>query len=282
VADAIRDHYKPAGAEDETPKEPLGITVALADKFDSLVGLFAAGEKPTGSKDPYALRRMTLGIIRIILDNQLRLPLNMVLEKALDRFPHDLFDDQGNRKRADEKRAELQAELLNFFVDRLKVILKEYGMRHDLIDAVFAGKQEDDLLRGVSRVKALQEFLSSEDGDNLRIAYGRAANIVEKEEKKDDTSYDGSVDESLLEAEEEQVLASTLAKRQSLVHKALKAEDYTLAMQEVALLRGPVDAFFDNVIVNADNEELRKNRLHMLSSIRAMLDSVADFTRIEG
>lgn len=270
VADAIRDHYKPAGAEDDVPMDPVSVAVALADKLDSLVGLFAIGEKPTGSKDPFALRRAALGVIRIIFENKLRLPLRAALGQAMAQFPAGLC-----------KARELEEELLAFFSDRLKVLLKTDGVRHDLIEAVSGGGREDDLLRLVARVKALESFLATEDGANLLAAYTRASNIVRKEEKKDSVNYGGKVDKSLLTEAAENALYSALETMEGKVQAALEQEDFTGAMACVAALRAPVDSFFEQVIVNAEDASIRKNRLHLLAHIRRSLDALANFGKIE-
>jgi glycyl-tRNA synthetase beta chain len=252
VADAIRDHYKPVGPNDAVPTDKVAIAVALADKLDALTGFFAAGEKPTGSGDPFALRRAALGVIRILLENKLRFPLKV------------------------------SGELLSFFADRLKVALKEKGVRHDLIDAVFSIGHEDDLVRLVAKVEALQAFLKTDDGTNLLAGYKRAANILKVEEKKDGKTFIGEVTEKLLSEPAEKTLFATLAKAKEAIAAALENEDFAAAMQQMAALRGPVDAFFDGVKVNADDKQVRENRLNLLASLRAALHQVADFSRIEG
>jgi glycyl-tRNA synthetase beta chain len=252
VADAIRDHYKPVGPSDAVPADKVAIAVALADKLDALTGFFAVGEKPTGSGDPFALRRAALGVIRIILENRLCLPLN------------------GSN------------ELLSFFADRLKVALKEKGTRHDLIDAVFSLGNEDDLVRLVARVEALQAFLKTDDGKNLLAGYKRAANILKAEEKKDNRTYISEVDETLLPEPADKALHAALAKAIGAIGPTLDREDFAGAMTEMAALRGPVDGFFEAVKVNADDPRLRENRLHLLAGLRATLHRVADFSRIEG
>lgn len=272
IADAIRDHYKPVGAEDVPPGSPLSIAVALADKLDSLVGLFAIGEKPTGSKDPFALRRAALGVIRTVLENELRLPLRQAVQKSIKLYPKALF------KGADA--GVVEAELLAFFSDRLKVSLKNEGLRHDLIEAVFDGGKEDDFLRLRSRVQALEGFLASEDGANLLTAYTRASNIVAKEEKKDGAAYDGAIDKKLLVEAEEETLYNALRALEDKVEAALGREDFTGAMALVATLRPPVDQFFERVLVNAENPATRKNRLHLLSFIRRSLGALANFELI--
>ena len=252
VADAVRDHYKPVGPSDAVPSEKVSIAVALADKLDALTGFFAAGEKPTGSGDPFALRRAALGIIRILLENKLRFALKV-------------SDD-----------------LLTFFADRLKVALKEKGVRHDLIDAVFGLGHEDDLVRLVARVEALQAFLKSDDGANLLAGYKRAANILKAEEKKDNKTFTSEVLESKLVEPAEQVLFAALKAHREHIDLALKKEDFSAAMRDMSQLRHPVDTFFDDVKVNADDKAVRENRLNLLACLRATLHQVADFSRIEG
>ncbi len=274
VADAIREHYSPLGPNDKCPTAPLSIAVSLADKLDTLVGFFAINEKPTGSKDPFALRRAALGIIRLIVENKLRAPLNAVIATALAGY--------GPSLKTDSDASKIEQDLVAFFADRLKVALKEQGVRHDLIDAVFALGGEDDLVRLLARVDALKAFLGTDDGANLLIAYRRASNIVAIEEKKDKAKYDGRVDESLLKEPEEAKLHKVLAEVQKDTKILLEREEFQGAMLALALLRGPVDAFFDKVTVNSDDKELRANRLRLLSEIRHTLGQVAEFGKIEG
>ncbi|HEY4135771.1 MAG TPA: glycine--tRNA ligase subunit beta [Alphaproteobacteria bacterium] len=292
VAEAIAAHYSPKGPDDACPTAPVSVALALADKIDTLVGFFNVDIKPTGSGDPFALRRAALGVIRLILENNLRLPLRGLIETARRISEGQSQGDgpevsspvcyaspeNGKMKPA----ADLIAELLPFFADRLKVTLREKGVRHDLIDAVFSLGGEDDLVRLIARVDALQSFLASDDGANLLTAYKRASNIVGIEEKKDKATYDQAVDAKLLALPEESTLAQALAKAHEGTALALKTEDFGGAMTVLALLRGPVDAFFDKVKVNADEPEVRKNRLRLLSQIRATLGGVADFSKIEG
>ncbi len=270
VADAIAEHYAPRGPNDRCPTAPVSVAVALADRIDTLVGFWAIGEKPTGSKDPYALRRAALGVIRLILENGLRLPLRRVFADAVPAQPVE----------ADP--AAVADGLLDFFADRLKVHLREKGVRHDLITAIFALGDEDDLVRLLARVDALGAFLETEDGANLLVAYRRAANIVRIEEKKDDARYDGPVDEALFAEGAERALADALGRVESEIADRLAAEDFTGAMAALARLRAPVDSFFDEVTVNAEDPALRANRLRLLSRIRATMDRIADFSRIEG
>jgi glycyl-tRNA synthetase beta chain len=278
VADAIGDHYAPAGPNDRCPSAPVSIAVALADKLDALVSFWAIGEKPTGSRDPFALRRAALGIIRIVVENRARLPLSELIKE------HDFFNRAAPQGGAfgtiDVK------DLMAFFADRLKVQMREKGVRHDVVDAVFALGGEDDLVRLLARVEAVQSFLATEAGRNLLTAYGRAANIVRAEEKKDKAlaaKIAGAPDAALLEQTEEKAVASALADIERLVKPALQREDFAGAMAAFAGLRGPIDSFFEKVTVNvAEKPDLRLNRLKLLNQIRATFDSVADFSRIEG
>ena len=259
VADAIGDHYAPAGPNDRCPSAPVSIAVALADKLEALISFWSIGEKPTGSRDPFALRRAALGVIRIIVENKLRLPLKTFFKE----------DD-----------------LLAFFAERLKVQMREKGVRHDVVDAVLAAGSEDDLVRLLAKVEAVQTFLASEAGKNLLTAYGRAANIVRAEEKKDKAlgaKIAAAPDAALLEQAEEKAVARALAAAEQAVKPALGREDFAGAMNALAGLRGPLDAFFDKVTVNVtDKPDLRTNRLKLLNQIRATMDSVADFSKIEG
>ena len=272
VADAIRDHYKPVGANDDVPTQPTGIAVSLADKLDSLVGLFAIDERPTGSKDPYALRRAALGIIRTLLDNGLRLPLKAALEQSATYYADAIFK---------HPRQETVEALLQFFADRLKVMLRDQGIRHDYVAAVLA-RGDDDLLRVTAKARALSEFLATDDGANLLAAYRRASNIVAAEEKKDGTAYHGDPDASLFELEEEKTLHAALLAMASALKSALETEAYANAMKTLATLRQPVDAYLERVMVNVDNGALRKNRLYTLSLIRRRMDEIVDFGLIEG
>jgi glycyl-tRNA synthetase beta chain len=301
VADAIAEHYAPLGPTDRCPTAPISVAVALADKIDSLVGFFAIDERPTGSKDPFALRRAALGTIRLIVENALRVPLASILRRAFGNFPMDVRRQvrlQSGVTRAivvidegevDEDRSEdatrashLARSLLDFLADRLKVALREKGVRHDLISAVFALGGEDDLVRLLARVDALKRFLDSEDGANLLVAYRRASNIVRIEEKKDGKTYNSGVDGALLRQDEEKALHRALAASGEAGGEALESEDFTGAMGALAQLRTPVDAFFDKVTVNCDEADLRANRLRLLSEIRTTLNRVAEFSQIEG
>lgn len=275
VADAIAEHYAPLGPNDRCPSAPTSVAVALADKIDTLVGFWAIDEKPTGSKDPFALRRAALGVIRLIVENSLRLPLRGLLGHA-SRF----YDEQ---KASAKPSSKFDADdLLAFFADRLKVHLREKGIRHDLITAIFALGGEDDLVRLLTRVDALAGFLQSEDGANLLTAYKRASNIVRIEEKKDNRAYNGGADKAKLAQGEEKALFDGLSHASREIGVAMKKEDFAAAMASLARLRAPVDAFFDKVTVNCDDASLRENRLRLLSAIRSALGGVADFSRIEG
>jgi glycyl-tRNA synthetase beta chain len=311
VAEAIAEHYSPLGPNDRCPIAPVTVVVALADKIDTLVAFFAMNEKPTGSKDPYALRRAALGVIRLTLENRVRYRLSELFSVAYGSIGDDLFEKCGieyveslsvkhidkNIRDApdfnvlaawtDYKLTEREAEsvsqaLLEFFADRLKVHLREQGVRHDLIAAIFALGGEDDLVRLVARVAALDEFLKSEDGANLLTAYRRAANIVRIEEAKDKQRYDAAPDPMLLQLGEEKSLAERLGKVEGLSAAALRQEDFRAAMGDLATLRQPVDEFFAKVTVNCDDPALRANRLRLLSQIRTTLNRVADFSQIEG
>ncbi len=327
VADAIAEHYSPLGPNDRCPTAPTSLVVSLADKIDTLVGFFSIDEKPTGSRDPYALRRAALGVIRLVLENRLRVNLSVVFGDAFMIYSDEFQGRRGEFR--SELRPIVTSDLLSFFADRLKVHLREQGVRHDLIAAVFAprpphppvaaatgpslsrggerGKSpsplageggdprsgegkgavaidtvEDDLVRLLARVAALDEFLRTEDGANLLTAYRRAANIVRIEEKKDGYSHNEAPDPTLLRQPEEAALAERLAEVERLSGAALAREEFGVAMAALATLRRPVDAFFDRVTVNDPDSALRANRLRLLARIKATLDRVADFAQIEG
>ncbi|HKR89512.1 MAG TPA: glycine--tRNA ligase subunit beta [Phenylobacterium sp.] len=252
IVDAIRQHYRPQGPNDDVPVQAVAATVALADKLDTLVSFFGIDEKPTGSKDPFALRRAALGVIRIVLQTRTRLPLKTVAS----------------------------ADLLGFFADRLKVLLREQGQRHDLVDAVFA-LGDDDLVRIVSRVDHLDRFLGTEDGKNLLAGYKRAVNILRAEEKKGPLPVGEPVD--MPDAPPEEAgLINMAGHVQIEVEKSLGREDFEGAMRELANLRAPVDAFFDKVLVNSDVPEERDNRLRLLAKVRDAMGRVADFSQVTG
>jgi glycyl-tRNA synthetase beta chain len=256
VAHACEDHYKPKGPDDLVPSDAVSIAVALADKIDTLTGFWKIDEKPTGSKDPYALRRAALGVIRIVLDNTLRLRLAKVFG--------------------------MSADLLSFFADRLKVQLREQGARHDLVDAVFALEGQDDLLMIVRRVEALGKFLDTDDGKNLLAGYKRATNIIRIEEKKDKREYTGAPDAKRYQLPEEKALAEAVDVARKEAATTVGKEDFAAAMRAMAKLRPRVDAFFDKVTVNVDDKALRENRLKLLNEIREATRAVADFSKIEG
>ena len=272
VARAIEEHYAPKGPDDRCPVEPVPVALALAEKLDTLVGFFAIGETPTGSKDPFALRRAALGVIRLIVENGLRTGLLPLFEAGAELYR--------NQNRAVDLSA---PDLLAFFAERLKVQQRERGVRHDLIDAVFSLGGEDDLVRLLKRVEALADFVATEDGAHLLAGYKRAANIVRIEEKRDRTRYgDAAVDPARLVAPEEQRLHAALNEARAAARAALEREDFAGAMRALAGLRAPIDAFFDAVTVNAEDADLRRNRLALLAEIRAAVNTVADFSRIEG
>ncbi|KQQ26165.1 glycine--tRNA ligase subunit beta [Methylobacterium sp. Leaf123] len=297
VAAAIEEHYKPVGPSDRVPTDPVSIAVALADKLDTLVGFWAIDEKPTGSKDPYALRRAALGVTRLVLTSHSRIHLIELAKKLVGVFEGSISEDSIWRVAAtssdefatkpfdrEEMLAMIASDLLAFFADRLKVYLRDQGARHDLIDAVFALPGQDDLLLVVRRVEALGEFLSTDDGKNLLAGYKRAANILRIEEKKDGRAYDEAPDAGLAASgePEERALAEALAAARHEASAAVAAEDFAGAMRALSRLRAPVDAFFEKVTVNADDPALRKNRLLLLNALRAATREVADFSRIEG
>ncbi|MCO5088914.1 MAG: glycine--tRNA ligase subunit beta [Methylobacteriaceae bacterium] len=268
IAAAIEEHYKPQGPGDRVPTDPVSVSVALADKIDTLAGFWAINEKPTGSKDPYALRRAALGVIRLVLENDLRLPLLHTFRLAQSRM---------------HIHANSAQDLLGFFADRLKVYLRDKGARHDLIDAVFALEDQDDLLLIVKRVEALGQFLDSDDGKNLLAGAKRAANILRAEEKKDgEGAFDEPANIEFISEYEERALKAAIDRASGETKERVKAEDFEGAMHALAKLRAPVDAFFDKVTVNADDARLRKNRLQLLGELRAAMRRVADFSKIAG
>lgn len=315
VADAIRDHYKPQGPSDSIPVSKVGTAVALSDKLDTLVGFWAIDEKPTGSKDPFALRRAALGIVRIILDQSIRLPFKRLApnQLRLSRLHMNIAEQRkqqlaqakdnvenanrlmmlaseatelGNRFRSgatiQSDEAEVIDDLLAFFGDRLKVYLKDQGARHDLIDAVFSLGGQDDLLMVTRRVEALSKFLDTDDGKNLLSGVKRASNILRIEEKKDGKRYSGDVNPAQLIKGEEKALHSAISQGGALARKAIEHEDFEGAMRAIAKLRAPVDEFFEGVTVNDKDATFRENRLRLLNRIREAVAEVADFSKIEG
>ncbi len=331
VPEACEAHYRPLGPKDAVPTEPVAVAVALADKIDMLTGFWAIDEKPTGSKDPFALRRAALGVIRIILEKEHRVQLTSMMQNAFTRhvIPHnelieivkDARDvdirgmedadgspinslksaneyyeslqewEKGASKRDENALKAFQAiskiqlgfsDLLAFLADRLKVVLREEGIRHDVIDACFGLGGQDDLVLLVARVRALQAFLETEDGANLLAGYRRASNILAAEEKKDGVAYEGEPSAKFAEQEAERALFAALDTAEPAIAKALAAEDFAAAMGEMARLRPPVDGFFEEVLVNAENQIVRRNRLCLLHRVRAAMRAVADWDAIEG
>ncbi|MBW3558643.1 MAG: glycine--tRNA ligase subunit beta, partial [Proteobacteria bacterium] len=275
IAHAIRDHYKPQGPNDAVPTAPVTVAVALADKLDQLVGFFAVDEKPTGSKDPYALRRAALGVIRIVVEGQLRAPLRKALlsaDRARMEQPQGALGGSA---------AEILPDILAFFADRLKVVLRDQGRRHDLVDAVFA-LGDDDLVRIAARVEALSAFLNTEDGANLLAGYKRAVNILRAEGKKTGDTFQGRPDPAAFTAEEERALHAAAERAAPEVDAALDREDFAAAMTSLAALRAPVDAFFDRVLVNDPDPAVRLNRLRLLGQVRDLMNRVADFSQVAG
>ncbi len=315
VAAASEEHYKPQGPTDRVPTDPVSVAVALADKIDTLVGFWAIDEKPTGSKDPYALRRAALGMIRVVLDNNLRIKLSGLLVspvmRVLDKHVLLTSPEQHSTMRSqlwqapasheavlailsklldygvnpkwlvEEKLRKPIVELLAFFADRLKVQLREQGARHDLVDAVFALEGQDDLVMVVRRVEALGKFLDTDDGKNLLAGTKRAANILRIEEKKDGRTYDGAPDAALYSLAEEKTLAKAIEQVKAEASAAVAKEDFASAMSAMAKLRPAVDAFFDKVMVNDDDPKVRENRLKLLNQIRAATRAVADFSKVQ-
>src|SRR5579872_1328334 len=275
VAAACEDHYKPQGPNDRVPDDPVSIAVALADKIDALVGFWSIDEKPTGSKDPYALRRAALGIIRLVTMNEIRISLLKFIDLAW--FGHAMGEvgviGQSNR---------FSSDLLAFFADRLKAQLREQGARHDLVDAVFALDGQDDLLLIVRRVEALGQFLDTEDGKNLLAGTKRASNILAIEEKRDKRTFEGEPGPALYSLAEEKALADAIDLAKVEASVAVMNEDFASAMSAMAKLRPAVDAFFDKVKVNDDDPKVRENRLRLLNEIRVTTRAVADFSKIEG
>jgi glycyl-tRNA synthetase beta chain len=270
VAAALEDHYKPQGPSDRVPSNPVSLAVALADKLDTLAGFWAIDEKPTGSKDPYALRRAALGVIRIVLENDLRIGLGAAIARAQAKLPG-------------AENATTRTDLLAFFADRLKVYLRDKGARHDRIDAVFALDGQDDLLMIVKRVEALGGFLDTEDGKNLLAGYKRAANILKAEEKKEkDADYTAAYAGAPDAPDAEKALAAAVSSAASAAADHVAREDFGGAMKALAALRAPVDRFFEDVTVNDADADKRLNRLRLLSALRGAVHTVADFSKIGG
>ena len=323
VAAVAQEHYSPLGPSDDVPTAPLSVTVALADKLDTLTGFWAIDEKPTGSKDPFALRRAALGVIRLVLSNDLRVDLNHWVylaifghrKVALKDFSTDVFRmhhdlivsmrssnhglgdalhevlsaySDSNSTAPEVFRNEVDlltetcADLVSFFHDRLKVHLRDQGIRHDIIDACIAMPGNDDLVLLVKRAEALAQVLGTEDGENLLQGFKRANNILSQAEENDGVSYSFGADAKLAETDTEKALFTALDQAEAAIRPALAAEDFPAAMAAMAALRGPVDAFFEEVQVNAENQILRRNRLNLLNQIRETCVRIADLTRIEG
>ncbi len=293
VAAACEDHYKPQGPADRVPDNPVSIAVALADKIDTLVGFWAIDEKPTGSKDPFALRRAALGVIRLVTENNLSIRLATFSSNHFVLVGNDIMErlNRGSTERhaflhhtvdfGARKVDSHVPDLLAFFADRLKGQLREQGARHDLVDAVFALEGQDDLLMIVRRVEALGKFLDTDDGKILRAGVKRASNILAIEEKKDKRSYDGAPDPALFKLDAEKALATSIAEVQPEAAAAVAKEDFAAAMTAMAKLRPAVDAFFEHVKVNDDDAAVRENRLKLLNEIRAATRAVADFSKIQ-
>lgn len=322
IAAAAQEHYSPLGPSDRAPTAPVSVAVALADKIDMLTGFWAINEKPTGSKDPFALRRAALGVIRLILENGLRLHLDRVFDRQLLRFEfaaqtggesgdaqsealledllneiaeHGVFVTAYNTirekiegtlpehlEKIKEKVPDTSADLLGFFHDRLKVHLRDRGLRHDVIDACIAMPGNDDLALLVKRAEALSAFLATEDGENLLQGFKRANNILTQAETRDGVEYSYGADAKFAREPAEKALFDALTREEGAISSAIDAEDFASAMASLASLRGPIDAFFDQVQVNDENDVVRRNRLNMLSTIRKLCLSVADLRRIEG
>ena len=315
VANACEMHYSPLGPSDDVPTEPVSVAVALADKLDTLTGFWAIDEKPTGSKDPFALRRAALGVIRLVLENDVRFSLDRFfdghlvrIEGALDASlpsaeiasllaeiaEHGVFGAafrtvkeslgdlaEGSFLDLETRVPDLSVDLLSFFHDRLKVFLRDQGIRHDVIDACIAMEGNDDLTLLVKRARALEDFLKSEDGTNLLQGFKRANNILTQAEAKDGVEYSYGADVKFAEDESEKELFAALAASEGAISSAIEAEDFAAAMGGMAALRAPVDAFFEAVQVNSDKDVVRRNRLNLLSQIRKVCGQVADLTRIE-
>jgi glycyl-tRNA synthetase beta chain len=308
IADALRDHYRPQGPSDAVPKSPISVAVALADKLDTLVGFFAIDERPTGSRDPFALRRAALGVIRIVLEGEVRFPFLVYSLEHEGRFFSTVVGRVATRTAAREMvSARLSVEprpsgvlidqaktgeitvsttpgksqaIVDFLADRLKILLRDQGKRHDLVDAVFA-LGDDDLVRIVARVDAIDAFLTTDDGANLLAGYKRATNILKAEEKKG--ALPAGPAERLPNAPpEENVLINALASVAPRVEADLAAEDFTAAMRALAALRSPVDGFFEHVLVNDPDAATRDNRLRLLIQVRDLMGRVADFSLVAG
>jgi glycyl-tRNA synthetase beta chain len=295
VAAALEEHYKPQGPSDYVPSAPVSIAVAMADKIDTLVGFWAIDEKPTGSKDPYALRRAALGVIRLVLENGLRTSIRSISSDAMksvlssvvkertskDKLSIALSVDRDVSQFVDQR----VSDLLAFFIDRLKVYLRDKGARHDLIDAAIGEEGADDLLMIVRRVEALGSFLETDDGKNLLAGYKRAVNILRAEEKKESDGGKSFLDKhapNLRSEREENVLSAAIDRAAMEAAKHVSEEDFAGAMHALSKLRAPVDAFFEKVTVNDPDPNKRLNRLRLLNELRRAMHTVADFSKIAG
>ena len=287
IADAIRDHYKPAGQDDDVPTAPVSVAVAINDKIDSLNAFWAIGKKPTGSGDPFALRRAALGVIDLTLRNNIRQSLYDWFDITQQYLAEDNVEVTYKKTREDglPRWTGIVEDLILFFHDRLKVYLRDKGHRHDHIDAVLTdadGNLQDDLVLIVAKLKALEAFLKIDDGANLAACYKRAANILKAEDKKRALPDNLSVNKAALSEEDEKALFAALETTEGEVRKAVEAEEFEGAMSALASLRAPIDAFFETVTVNADDETLRANRLALLQRFIEATEKVADFSRLEG
>lgn len=280
VADAARDHYSPLGPSDAVPTAPVSVAVALADKIDTLTGFWAIDEKPTGSKDPFALRRAALGVIRLIVGNTLTVPLQSVMS-VMGR-KSDMLHAESDGGIVGPSPDQYLPDLLSFLHDRLKVYLRDQGIRHDIIDAVLAQEGNDDLVRVVARATALNAMLATEDGRNLTQGLKRAGNILAQAEAQDGVEYSFGADVKFAETDQERALFAALDQAEPAIKRAMADEDYPAAMTAIAALRAPIDAFFEAVQVNTDHQIVRRNRLNLLSRIREAGRQIADFTRIDG
>ncbi|MFD2738491.1 glycine--tRNA ligase subunit beta [Sulfitobacter aestuarii] len=274
IAAAAKEHYAPLGPSDNVPSAPVSVAVALAEKIDKLTGFWAIDEKPTGSKDPFALRRAALGVIRILVENDLSLALDEVFTKSAKIV--------GQRTVRDHEAFADTNEIRTFLHDRLKVYLKDQGIRHDVIDACIAMEGNDDLTLLVKRARALSETLKTDDGENLIQGFKRANNILTQAEEADGVEYSFGADVKFAETDEERALFAALDTAEARITPAMAAQDFSAAMTAMAALRGPIDGFFEAVKINADNQTVRRNRLNLLSRIRGICLGVADLTRIEG
>ncbi|MBO9401249.1 glycine--tRNA ligase subunit beta [Shimia sp. R9_3] len=296
VGQASEEHYSPLGPSDDVPTAPVSVAVAMADKLDTLSGFWAIDEKPTGSKDPFALRRAALGVIRLVLENGLRINLlDITLTAVAALLKVEEWEAAAKAAEGEEaKHMEMHAaqargianaapqDLLTFFHDRLKVYLRDQGIRHDVIDACIAMPGNDDLALLVARARALQDFMSTEDGENLLQGFKRANNILSQAEEKDGVEYSFGADVKFAEDESEKALFAALDGAEGAISSAIETEDFASAMSNMASLRAPIDAFFEAVQVNSDNEVVRRNRLNLLSRIRTICLQAADLTRVEG